>query len=90
VTYPNTLITTENYNDFETSPGKFEGERLIVQLAYEAYLLGFADELGTSGVLVSYVQLDDDPLHIIYKIAFVEDEQGFVCEVDPEVAEENA
>ena len=67
-----------NKDTIETAPGKFEGERMIVQAAYEQYLQGFADEVGTTGVLIAYVAVEGTT----HRVAFVEDEQGFICEVD--------
>jgi hypothetical protein len=66
----------------QTSPGKFQGERMAVAAAYDVLGNGFADEdFGDSGTFGYYakVTLDcEDGETIVY---FVENSQGFVFEI---------
>lgn len=55
------------------SPGKFEGERDYMPAAYDQYMNGFCDDDGE----VIRVTLHPNNHHV----AFIVDEQGFVCEV---------
>ena len=62
--------------------GKFEGERLAVQVAYERSLEGFIhDDFGDSEGFGYFcrVLFDDCP----FIVCFREDSQGFIHEVDP-------
>lgn len=64
-------------------PGKFEGERQILEIAYDQYLNGFCDDDGgivTVEVPVAWRGTDRVPCEW-ETIRFVVDEQGFVSEV---------
>jgi len=68
------------YVDYEVNaegvivtPGKFEGQKAYLPVAYGTYLAGFADD--DDGDVVT-VTLDDGKV-----VKFIETEQGFVEEV---------
>ena len=60
-------------NEIITSPGKFEGEREAVKVAYEKYLDGVYDD--DDGTVVT-VTLDDGEI-----VRWVEGDFGFIYEV---------
>lgn len=67
--------TATSLDDRVREPGKFEGERYAVMLAWEQYLNGFADDDGE--VVTAEVTLNG----VTETVRFVEDDQGFVTEV---------
>lgn len=61
-------------NEIITRPGKFEGERRAVEVAYEKYLEGFHDE-DDDGIVT--VTLDDGEV-----VRWYEDSMGFINEIE--------